>query len=283
VASPPELAVISHIGRNLAPSYSPDGNYLSYVSRRGVLPPLISWGQEHLIIRDIRTGEEDVIIPPLSGVVSGWFGGLQWSSDGKKLLLVGRNKFHQNGRFILDLQQNEVETITTERPGWIFNPIWAPDNYNFIVSERGSVDSGVFALDRDSGKLTQLSDSNEIFDLALHPDGKILAAVTPGSIKLLPVKGGELQDFIDSGDSVRNSPVWSADGKWLYFIKRFREKKISEIWRVSKDGTDAKYLGISYPQISFLAVHPDGNKLAFTVGDAGGIGSIWRIKNFLED
>ena len=54
VISEPKCIIESNIGWNSATGFSPDGKNMAYVSKRGVLPIEVTWGQESLVILDLQ-------------------------------------------------------------------------------------------------------------------------------------------------------------------------------------------------------------------------------------
>ena len=80
--------------------------------------------------------------------------------------------------------------------------------------------------------------------------------------------------------------AWSPDGNWLYFRKWINKTKMSELWRVSSDGSKIEDMKISFPQLGYISIHPDGKQMTFTSGPKLGVNvgsSIWVLKNFLKE
>ncbi len=66
------------------------------------------------------------------------------------------------------------------------------------------------------------------------------------------------------GDALKiSSPTVSYDDKWLYFVKREKDK--DAIWRISLDGgnTELVYTAENFTPETFLTASPDGKYLAF--------------------
>ena len=62
------------------------------------------------------------------------------------------------------------------------------------------------------------------------PDGKQIAYAVDGQIHVVPTAGGEGRAVTSAGSSASN-PVWSRDGKWLYFLSDRTDKK-SQLWKL---------------------------------------------------
>jgi tricorn protease len=87
----------------------------------------------------------------------------------------------------------------------------------------GNKDSELWIADSGTGKTTRIfnSQEGEIGDLKWSPDSQWLAYVIPtrtfNRVVLYSVKTG-VSTPVTSDRSASHSPVWSADGKWLFFI-----------------------------------------------------------------
>lgn len=283
--STPQRIVETNIGWNLGACYSPDGNYVAYVSLRGILPREIVWGQENLIIRDLRSGEERVLIPKLTVIAEGPGAQPQWSADGQKILINGRDMTGARGQYVVSVSNATVKPLfgdrADQRPGLV---TWSKDGKKLFYRYYGTTDKdGVYVEERSTGQTTKLYDEKDVGTLALHPDGNLLALATNETIELLAIDSGDTQELFKLRGSPRTVMAWSPDGRRLYFRKWNDEKKVSELWHVTSDGTDAEFLGISFPQIGSISVHPAGTQLAFTVRKEEDLFSIWKMMNFIED
>jgi Tol biopolymer transport system component len=72
---------------------------------------------------------------------------------------------------------------------------------------------------------------------------------------------------------------WTPDGRYLLFVDRI--DKQSELWRIPADGGEPQKLGqlVGGSQVWNLRVHPDGQRIAFTV--SSNKGEVWVMENFL--
>lgn len=88
ILSPPAKATQRYEGSNMAPTFSPDGKHLAYVSRRGPEPVRRSV----LCIRDLQSGKEREIIPGLKR-----FNYPRWSPDSQFISVEGIDKAGREG------------------------------------------------------------------------------------------------------------------------------------------------------------------------------------------
>ena len=207
-----------------------------------------------------------------------------WSPDGKQILFDGRNDRGNWSQYLVSVSDAEVTEIFRDRSYQRFDPVWSRDGKKFFYFVAGTADEdGIYSIERDLGIVKKISDESNARKLALHPDGSILAVSTSDSKKLLSIEDGEVRELYKVSGSRRGALAWSPDGRWLYFRKWNDDKKVAEIWRVSVDGKEAGSVGIAFPQLQYITVHPDGKRIAFTVGDRNKLTSIWAMKNFLKE
>ena len=139
----------------------------------------------------------------------------------------------------------------------------------------------MYAIDRKSNEQTRILAEDNIQQLALNPDGNLFALVTGKMIKTYSVENKELKVLIEFKPEFKHTTMtWSPDGSWLYFANCFGEEKV-ELRRISKDGKNEQLIDGSFPHIKHLTIHPDGKRLAFTVGEMSGNSSLWVMKNYL--
>jgi len=283
VISGPDRAVETDVGWNGAACFSPDGKKMAYVSQRGVLDTVFSWGQQSLIIRDLQTGEERELIPSASELVIGR-SVLKWSPDSDEILFIGRDQAGRRGKFILNVHDASYEPITGAED--FADALWANTSDKFYFFYEGKTEKdGVYSIDRDSHEETKIISLSNIFGLALRPGSDTLAMIVDSAIKLLNIKNNEIVNFLDLGPSVKHSYIqWSRDGNWLFFMKC--RKETVELWRIDAEGNNVQLVEKSLPHLANFSIHPDGKRLVFTAtqggGNWGGKSSIWVMRNFLN-
>ena len=88
VTGPPKKAIERFEGGNFTPSYSPDGKYLAYVSRRGNSPYPTNVGNA-LCIRSLETGQERAFLQGDLAAGAPIIAGPRWSPDGRFIVFGG--------------------------------------------------------------------------------------------------------------------------------------------------------------------------------------------------
>ncbi len=282
VISAPQRVVETNVGWNGAACFSPDGKKMAYVSQRGVLDPELSWGQQSLILRDLQTGEERELIPRSSRLARGR-ARLKWSPDSDEILFVGNDQTGRNGAYILNIHDASFESITGEKDFRGADVVWANESNKFYSIYRGDAEKdGVYSIDRKSHEETKILSETNIYGLAHRPGSNELAVIAGNVIKLLNLENNEVAELIELEPGVKHTCIeWSPDGNWLYFMK-CAGKKTVELWRIDADGDNVQLIEKSLPHLNNLSMHPDGKRMAFTVGKGGGKSSIWVMRNFLR-
>ncbi|MEJ2538193.1 MAG: hypothetical protein P8048_14275, partial [Calditrichia bacterium] len=119
------------------------------------------------------------------------------------------------------------ETILTNRTeGYFYQPVWAPGSDKLAFSDNQHI---LWYMDLKQKKLNQVDQSprNEIHDYSWSPDGLWIAYSKTGdnnlsNIYLYSISGNKT-NLISSGMNSDSQPVFSPDGKYLYFISARHE------------------------------------------------------------
>lgn len=287
ITSAPERIVESDIGWNSGASYSPDGKKMVYVSQRGVLNPQLSWGQQSLVIRDLESGKEKVLLPKLKVLLEGPLSAPCWSPEGDEIVVTGRDEAGHNGAFIINLKDASYFRLLGDEPLHGREVIWSDTNASLYHRIYGDPDkNGLYKIDRESNTKTRILDGECVQELSLHPNGKLLASTSADMrvIKVFNLETNELRELISLPLEVGHTTIaWSPDGAWLYFMKCFGEDQAVELWRMTPEGKDIQLINDSLPHFKFLAFHPDGKRMVFTVGGMSGSSSLWVMKNFMAE
>jgi Tol biopolymer transport system component len=292
-AGPSRNALESFVGNNSGPDWSPDGKFLSYISRRG---PQQSGFARVLMIRNLTTGEEREVNTRIRLVDNhSW---PRWTADGRALLLWGRDLKGRIGIHLHDLGSGETKTLlqwpVTEFVRW---PHLSADR-KFLYYSKEDEQTNQFNLLRTelaSGARRKIFGARHVHAWAFSPDGKTLALSAASDDQKEGVgMANRLLLMSPDGTNVRElrrlpnhleykAVVWSRDGRFLYYAEGDNEKdKTGPIWRISVEGGEPQSttLPLATRQLQGLRFHPDGKRVAFTA--AGGTPTeIWVLQNFL--
>lgn len=166
-----------------------------------------------------------------------------------------------------------------------YHPSWSPDGKEIVVSLTGldapnvhvGNEHGLFGVDVKSGSKRLLIDAEASLP-AWSPNGKRIAYwfYAPGAgrrdVATIPAAGGD--PIILTGDfGVSNwNPVWSPDGKFLYFVSD--KSGNPNFWRIPIDPDTGKPLSEPEPSLSpskysrHLAFSRDEKRMVYVQTDA---------------
>ena len=252
-------------GRETQPSLSPDGKWMVYASDAA--------GNEDIYLQAVG-GENPINLTKDSPV-----GDTEpaFSLDGEHLAF--RSEREGGGIFVMGRTGESPLRIVEEG----FSPSWSPDGEEIAYSTRSfrwnwapAPGAELWAVKVGSGEKRRLF-AGDAAQPDWSPHGQRVAFVTAGPPEagILTVRamgdGGSEAVPLSVGSWTDGNPVWSADGKHVYFISD-RSGTLS-LWRVPIDEESGKVLGeaesLSAPSgfVSDLAISADGKRIAFTSAD----------------
>lgn len=233
-------------GMNLSPSISPNGRYLTFLSRRDVFTL-------DLYVADVQSGE--IVDKLISSNTDEHFDALRffnasgsWSPDGSQLAYVvfedGDNEIA-----IIDIPSGDVaRRIDIPEIDAITGVSWSPDGERLALAGASQGYSNLYLYRLADGAMKQLTDDRYAeLQPAWSPDGQTVTCITdnvpgtdlttytfgPMQIGLIDVGTGELS-ILDIHDGARHvNPQFSSDGRHLYFVSD--PDGISNIYRYSLD------------------------------------------------
>ncbi|MEM8487146.1 MAG: peptidase S9, partial [Bacteroidota bacterium] len=273
---------------NLAPTTSPDGRYVAFISERDIF-------NINLFIADAETGE--VIQRLKNGPFDSHFDNIRfissagsWSPDGKKFAFVvfseGDNEIQ-----ILDIDSGKVERrVTVADVGAIHHVAWSPDNQFLAFSGIQGGISDLFMLNLETNSVRQLTD-DRYADLqpTWSPDGATLAFVTDRGpdgtdfntlsygkmrLALIDLESEDIEVVRPFEDAVHHNPQFSPDGRDLFFISDqdgfkdiYRhELNAKETYRITNLKTGVSGITALSPA---MTVAMQSGRMMFTVFDNG--------------
>ncbi|MFC1765092.1 hypothetical protein ACFL6U_23850 [Planctomycetota bacterium] len=291
----PTLLINRFEGRNGAPSYSHNGKYLAYISKRGV----VNKGKSEtvLCIKDLETGVEDVVFPPHDIATSISYP--TWSPDDNNIALVCKKDKRSIYQF--NIPERKFTPLVTEavnQPYYTDNtyPQWSADAktlYYLQISEDSDV-SRILARNLNTGKDKELyryqSDDfmDRIFNISISPDRKWISAINRGEkrfINLISTDDGQLKHLysFDFKGGSSFPQVWSKDGKYIVYPYITKESGW-DLMRIPVEGGEKMKIELGVWRISSPSLHPDGKTLVFSsVGYSFPKNNIWLMENFLPE
>ncbi len=172
------------------------------------------------------------------------------------------------------------------RAGQHRHPAWSPDLKRVAYALwDGANNEKVWVHVLATGKVDRLGPhSSNVRDdrPAWSPNGRMIAyesEVTDGSGQMdILVKdvsngvgGGSVLNLTESSNFIEGKPVWSLDGKWIYYSRRpLPPSQDDDIMRIRSDGSGIaeSVINSATPEYQ-AAISPDGKKLCYTRGAFG--------------
>jgi Tol biopolymer transport system component len=296
VTGPPRKAIEQFEGGNFSPSYSPDGKYLAYVSRRGNSPYPTNAGNA-LCIRSLDTGQERVFYREIWRLGLRYIAGPRWSPDGRFISFGGSEGISITSAYRVDLQTGEITRILRCGPDeGLASAAYGPDGKHFYGRRNSRTrDLQIIVQDLESGEVREryrLAGESRL-DVALSRDGRWLSFINAGwggtrSLRIMPASGGDVREIWSFGETKQGTPTilhtWTPDGRYILFGAQDPSNLTNwELWRVPVEGGKPEKMGLQRRWgIHHISVRPDGRQLVFAGrGGASTDSELWVLENFL--
>ena len=224
-AAPPALVLgrasqlTSEPGLEVQPVISPDGRHVAYATGHSL--------QMRIAVRPASGGR--AVRLTTDAAANEWLP--RWSPDGARVLFLAHG-----GVFSAPAHGGAPRQEVASRPGTIVtSATWSPDGRE-IAYVRGD---SLLARAVGSGSVRLIATGADLHSCRWAPDGARLACVSgnsfhvtvgtifglgpmfgnrgPSAIVVVPAAGGRAVSVTDSG-SLHQSPVWSRDGRTLFYV-----------------------------------------------------------------
>lgn len=253
-----------------SPQWSPDGQYLAFISSRPTTTEVTATDstgnrqRKQVYILSMSGGEARRVTDLKNGA-----DGFQWSPDGKRLAVLSRlgpSDSRPENKERSDARHYAEQQYKTNDSGWF------DDKRTHI-----------WVVDVKTGKATQLTsgDKWDDRDPQWSPDSSKIAFVSDRTgrayensrntdVWVIPADGGALVKISDH-DEEDSSPRWSPDGKTIAFTGSIRERDHPKIWLAPSTGGSPSVLAAKDLDLipSDLEWSPDGRALYFNAGVRG--------------
>jgi len=147
-----------------------------------------------------------------------------WSSDGRRLLVMRRTGALDTTLILVDLDSGEATHLTPHTPPVMYaHGQFSPDGRTiFFTTDAASEFSRVARMDLGDRRIAYLSDDDVDVDwLRLSPDGRLLAIIRNhdgyGRLSILDLAQGIEIPAPDLPEGVPMEPAWSGDSRRLAF------------------------------------------------------------------
>jgi len=265
------IQVTSEPGLEVQPAISPDGRSIAYAAGTSA--------KTRIYVRQVAGGRAS----PLTDDSVASQASPHWSPDGTRILYLDRGAAFSAPAAGGPARQE----VPVGNGSPVSSAVWAKDGQTiaYVVADSLFI--------RNPAGATRLL--ARIFDPALctlSPAGELIACasgngqyltigfqfgnLSPSRIVVCRVSDGAIATVTDS-TSLNQSPAWSPDGRWLYYVSNRRGRGDIYATRIARDGHAAGdpmrlTTGLNAQSISLSA---DGSRLAYTVYSAKA--NVWTL------
>jgi len=283
---------------NVAPSISPKGDKIVYISNRDdYFDVYIANIKTKRIIKKLISGNATADFEELHLLAPG----LCWSPNGKKIAISVKSG-DKDAVYIIDVESDDEKELPIKFDG-IFSVNWNPNNNSLVLRGDNSKQSDIWVYDLKTKKLEQIT--NDLFS-DLEPtwsnDGKKIYFTSdrgdytnlnniPHEFEMADYDYSEkdlyvydmdtktLNKFTDEKYSNESSVLTSPDGKKVLYISD--KNGINNIWFRDLETSEERPITNSIDPISQISLSGDGKRLAFTSLNKGGY-DIFYLENPFE-
>jgi Tol biopolymer transport system component len=264
-------------------SWSPDGQYLAYVSQRPSVQGEV--GARIIVIRSLATGEERELAPALGNFSLS--NGASWSLDGRSFLV---DAWERVGLFRVDARTGDATPVLR---GSVSHANWFLNGRSIVFIRGGAIVSRDLQTGRETemyrprapillGSCVEVSrDGRRLAFYIRDPETRTMSVMTmtaPGETPRqlgLPVRYPEIID-----------DIWALtpDGRQVLYTTYDRESAswVHKAWRIAAEGGTPQQIGLQMEKLDYVGnvnFHPDGRRIAFTSNYNRN--EVWALENFL--
>jgi Tol biopolymer transport system component len=192
-----------------APSWSPDGSTLAYVSEADGNPDI--WVVDLDGSNAINlTQEESKDHSPA------------WSPDGAWIAFASLRDSRYWELYAMRPDGSDVQRLTWWEDASDLSPSWSPDGTRLAFASKRDGNWEIYTMDREGGNLVRLTnDPADDTNPAWAPDGSRIAFVSTrdgyAEIYVMSITGGPATNISNAPYSSEHGPTWSPDGSRLAF------------------------------------------------------------------
>jgi Tol biopolymer transport system component/beta-lactamase regulating signal transducer with metallopeptidase domain len=267
---------IRHVGKDVRPDFSPDGQYLAYLSEPDRNKPQV------VRIRTLATGQERELKIDLPR-----FEWLRWCPDSRHLLITNFGWNSPSRVYKVDIETGTYTLVVSSEQRAIRQAELSADGKTLVYRIRGSGNATrLIVRNIETGDEKEILDIGDVMSAnslafwSLSPDGKEVAysiregeAGKPFVLKIMSMETGESRTLMAE---MVLFLLWSPDGRDVLFTRN-----LNELWCISAEEGEPQKLFEWKEMIMAPRIHPDGQRIAFHSG--GYVSEMWVMENFLSE
>lgn len=192
-----------------APSWSPDGSRLTFVSDLDGNPDIWIVDLDGSNVVNLTQEEAKDHSPA-------------WSPDGDWIAFASLRDSRYWELYVMRPDGSDVQRLTWWEDASDLSPSWSPDGTRLAFASKRDGNWEIYTMDRDGGNLARLT-NNPADDTnpAWAPDGSRIAFVSTrdgyAEIYVMSITGGQATNISNAPYSSEHGPTWSPDGGRLAF------------------------------------------------------------------
>lgn len=194
----------------MSPAWSPDGQWLAYVS--------FETKHSAIYVQLVRTGERRQV-----SARAGINGAPEWSPDGKKLALTLGSSVGNPDIYILDLASQGLARLTDD-PAIDTEPVWSPDGHNLYFTSDRAGSPQIYQIAAAAGARPKRITFGSSYNARprISADGTLLAMVTldNGNYRIAVQELASSAVRILSHGRLDESPSFAPNGATLIYAER---------------------------------------------------------------
>jgi Tol biopolymer transport system component len=211
-----------------APTWSPDGSKLAFVSERDGSPDIWLMDSEGSNLVNLTRHEAKDHSPA-------------WSPDGQWIAFASVRDSLYWELYLMRPDGSDVQRLTWWEDASDLSPSWSPDGTRLAFASKRDGNWEIYMMDRDGGNLVRLTDHPaDDTNPAWSPDGGRVAFSSTRDgypeIYVMPIAGGQPINISNAPFSSEHGPTWSPDGGRIAFYSD-RDGEW-DIYIMASDGSD---------------------------------------------
>ncbi len=249
------IRLTKDMGNNTYPLWSPNGDYIAFLSDRDGRLDLYVMDADGRNPRNLSSNDDDIMGP------------FNWSPDSTQIAFGSTYDDSSREIYVVDVRSGEL-TALTDNGIFEDQPTWSPDGSHIAYKSSDQQGNGLSIVKLQTGQTVQLLENEPwIFYMDWSPDGNWIAFETVhqdghARVDVIKVDGSQRYESI-CGDLWAGDPFWSTKGDWIVFTGKPANGDSEQLFIVKKDGSDLTRL-VESGVVNARVWSPDDEWIVFT-------------------